>query len=371
MIEPSEHPLFQPFRLGRMELANRFLMAPMTRSRTSQPGDIPNALMAEYYAQRASAGIIISEATQVSLQGMGYAKTPGIYSPEQIQGWKLVTDAVHQAGSKIFLQLWHVGRVSSERVNGLQPIGPSAIPAKETKVYLFDGAPNGDATMIPTDDPREMTQEDIHQVIEEFRQGAANAIAAGFDGVEIHGANGYLIDQFLRSNSNQRSDSYGGSQENRVRLLSEITKAVIDEVGAEQTGVRLSPFITFKDMGDPEILETIMIAANELSELGAAYIHLCEADWDDAPEVPQSFRQELRRVYKNMIIVTGNYTPDRARDVLAKDYADLIGFGRKFLTNPDYPARVAADASLNEISDTHTLFGGGGSQGYTDYPAME
>lgn len=365
------HPLFQPYSVGSIDLKSRFLMAPMTRSRASQPGDIPNALMAEYYAQRATAGLIISEATQVSLQGMGYANTPGVYTQEQIEGWKLVTDAVHAAGSKMFLQLWHVGRVSSERVNGLQPIGPSAIPAKDTKVYVFDGAANGDATMIPTDDPREMTGADIEQATEEFRQGAANAIAAGFDGVEIHGANGYLIDEFLRSNSNQRTDEYGGSKENRVRLLAEVTKAVIAEVGAERTGVRLSPFITFKDMGDPEILETIMIAAKQLQQLGATYIHLCEADWDDAPEVPESFRQELRSVFTNTIIVTGNYTPDRAADVLNNDYADLIGFGRKFLTNPDYPARVAAGAPLTDISDTHTLFGGGGARGYTDYPTMD
>lgn len=372
-MKPStkQHPLFSHYDMDGIEIKNRFLMAPMTRSRASQPGDVPNALMAEYYGQRASAGIIITEATQVSLQGKGYANTPGIYTPEQIEGWKLVTDAVHKAGSKIFLQLWHVGRVSSEKVNGMQPIGPSAVPAKDTKVYIFDGAPNGDATMIPTDAPREMTQEDIGQAIEEFRQGAANAIAAGFDGVEIHGANGYLIDEFLRSNSNKRTDRYGGSKENRVRILTEITKAVIDEVGAERTGVRLSPFITFKDMGDPEILETIMIAAKQLNELGATYVHLCEADWDDAPEVPESFRQELRSVYKNTIIVTGNYTPDRADEVLTKDYADLVGFGRKFLTNPDYPAKVAANAALNDISDTHTLFGGGGARGYTDYPFME
>lgn len=255
----AAHPLYTPYDMQGMALKNRFLMAPMTRSRASQPGDIPNALMAEYYGQRASAGLIITEATQVSLQGMGYANTPGIYTPEQVDGWKLITQAVHNAGSKIFLQLWHVGRVSSAKVNGLQPIAPSAEPAKDTKVYIFDGAPNGDATMIPTDMPRAMTQVDIDGVIEEFRVGARNAIAAGFDGVEIHGANGYLIDEFLRSNSNKRTDEYGGSKENRVRLLNEITKAVIDEVGKERTGVRLSPFITFKDMGDPEILETIMI----------------------------------------------------------------------------------------------------------------
>lgn len=367
----TQHPLYSAYDMQGTDLKNRFLMAPMTRSRATQPGDVPNALMAEYYAQRASAGIIITEATQVSLQGKGYANTPGIYTQEQVEGWKLITEAVHKAGSIIFLQLWHVGRVSSKQVNGMQPIGPSAIPAKDTKVYIFDGAPNGDATMIPTDAPREMTRQDIRTVIEEFRQGAANAIAAGFDGVEIHGANGYLIDEFLRSNSNQRADEYGGTKENRVRLLTEITKAVIDEVGAERTGVRLSPFITFKDMSDPEILETIMIAAKQLQKLGATYIHLCEADWDDAPEVPESFRQELRSVFKNTIIVTGNYTPDRAADVLTKDYADLVGFGRKFLTNPDYPARVAAGAPLNDISDTHTLFGGGGARGYTDYPFME
>ncbi len=363
----TDHPLFDAYDMGTLHLKNRFLMAPMTRSRSSGPGDVPNALMAEYYAQRASAGIIISEATQVSLGGKGYARTPGIYTPEQVEGWKLVTDAVHKAGSKIFLQLWHVGRVSSRQVNGLQPVAPSAVPAANTKVYIFDGAPNNDATMIPTDDPREMTPKDITQAIEEFRLGAANAIAAGFDGVEVHGANGYLIDQFLRSNSNRRKDEYGGSKENRVRFLLEVTRAVVDEIGAERTGVRLSPFITFKDMADPEILDTIMIASDGLNELGVTYIHLCEADWDDAPQVPDAFRVDLRSRFDNTIIVTGNYTPENARKVLTKKFADLVGFGRKFLTNPDYPKRVALGASLNEISDTHTLFGGGGARGYTDY----
>jgi len=327
--------------------------------------------MAKYYGQRSSAGLIISEATQVSLQGMGYAKTPGIYSQEQIEGWKKVTSEVHAKGSKIFLQLWHVGRVSSAQVNGLQPIAPSAVAAKDTQVYIFDGAPNGDATMIPTDEPREMTQADIKQVIEEFRQGARNAIEAGFDGVEIHGANGYLIDQFLRSNCNLRTDEYGGSKENRVRLLAEITQAVVNEIGAERTGVRLSPFIRFKDMDDPEILETIMIAAKQLEEIGATYIHLCEADWDDAPQVPASFRQELREIYSGTVIATGNMTPEIAEALLTEKLIDIAGFGRKFLTNPDYPARVKADAPMNEISDTHTLFGGGTARGYTDYPTMD
>jgi N-ethylmaleimide reductase len=359
--------IFSNYTLSKIELKNRFLMAPMTRSRASQPGDVPNALMAEYYAQRASAGIIITEATQISIQGMGYAKTPGIYSSAQIEGWKLTTDAVHKVGSKIFLQLWHVGRVSSAKVNGLQPIGPSNLIANNTSVYIFDGAPNGDATFVAVDEPRAMTKADIENVIEEFVQGAKNAIEAGFDGVEIHGANGYLIDQFLRSNSNKRTDEYGGSRENRIRLLTEITEAVVNAIGKEKTGVRLSPFISFKDMNDPEILETIMLAAKELNKLDVTYIHLCEADWDDAPQIPTEFRTALRANFKNTIIATGNKTPQEGEQLLQENLVDLIGFGRKFLTNPDYPERVKTNAVLNEISDNHTLFGGGTAKGYTDY----
>ncbi|KAK3606765.1 hypothetical protein CHS0354_018359 [Potamilus streckersoni] len=366
-----KNTLFTPYTLGRIQLKNRFLMAPMTRSRSSQPGDIPNALMAEYYGQRAGAGIIITEATQVSLQGMGYAKTPGIYTKEQIEGWKLITKEVHKNNGKIFLQLWHVGRVSSSKVNGLQPIAPSAKTAKETSVYIFDGAPNGDATFVPVEQPRAMTKADIAQVVQEFRVGAKNAVEAGFDGVEIHGANGYLIDQFLRSNSNDRQDEYGGSKENRVRILNEITQAVADEVGADKTGVRLSPFIKFKDMDDPEILDTIMIAIKELEKIGVVYIHLCEADWDDAPVIPHDFRKKLRENFSNTIIATGNKTPELAEELLTNNLVDIVGFGRKFLTNPDYPERVKRGEKMNEISDSHTLFGGGTAQGYTDYPTKQ
>ena len=362
--------LFSSYKMSGTQLKNRFLMAPMTRSRASQPGDVPNALMAEYYAQRASAGIIITEATQISMQGMGYAKTPGIYSQAQIEGWKLTTDAVHKAGGKIFLQLWHVGRVSSTKINGLQPIAPSALIAKDTKVYIFDGAPNGDATFVPVDEPRAMSNADIENVIAEFVQGAKNAMEAGFDGVEIHGANGYLIDQFLRSNSNKRTDEYGGNQFNRIRLLIEITQAVANAIGKEKTGVRLSPFISFKDMNDPEILETIMLAASELNKLDIVYIHLCEADWDDAPTIPNGFRKALRVTFNNTIVATGNKTPAEGEQLLQQSLVDLIGFGRKFLTNPDYPERVKANAPMNEISDGHTLFGGGDARGYTDYPVM-
>lgn len=362
--------LFSNYKLNHIHLKNRFLMAPMTRSRATEPNDVPNELMAKYYAQRASAGLIITEATQISLQGKGYARTPGIYSKEQIEGWKLTTSAVHNAGSNIFLQLWHVGRVSNTKVNGMQPIGPSNLIANDTKVYIFDGAPNGDATFISVDEPREMNKIDINNVVQEFVQGAKNAIESGFDGVEIHGANGYLIDQFLRSNSNKRSDEYGGTKENRIRLLIQITKAVVDAIGKEKTGVRLSPFISFKDMNDSEILETIMLASEELNKIGIAYIHLCEADWDDAPQIPIEFRIKLRTIFKNTIIATGNKTPDEGESLLEQNLVDLIGFGRKFLTNPDYPERVRTNAPLNEISNTHTLFGGGTAVGYTDYTTL-
>lgn len=359
------------YLLNELELKNRYVMAPMTRSRSSQPGDIPNLLMSEYYKQRSSAGLIITEATQISLQGKGYAKTPGIYTQEQVEGWKLITKAVHESESKIFLQLWHVGRVSSSKVNGLQPIAPSACSAKETSVYIFEDHLNGDATFVPVEKPKEITHIEINKAIDEYTIGADNAIKAGFDGVEIHGANGYLIDQFLRSNSNLRTDEYGGNKENRIKFLIDVAKSIVDKIGKEKVGVRLSPFIKYKDMDDPEILDTIMIAAKELDKLGIAYIHLCEADWDDAPEVPEDFRKELRANYHGTIIATGNKTPEIAEDLLTKDYVDLVGFGRKFLSNPDYPERVKRNADLNEITDGHTLFGGGNHMGYTDYPFLD
>jgi N-ethylmaleimide reductase len=364
-------PLFQPYTLNGLSLKNRIIMPPLTRSRATAPKNTPNALMAEYYGQRVSAGMIIAEATQVSLQGMGYEKTPGIYSQEQIEGWKLVTEEVHKKGGTIFLQIWHAGRVSNSKVNGLQPIAPSAKKAKDTSIYIFDGAPNGDATFVPVEKPRAMTQKDIVQVIEEFRVAAKNAMLAGFDGVELHAANGYLIDQFLRSNSNERIDNYGGTQENRARLLLEITKAVAQEIGHDKTGVRVSPFISFKDMNDPEILETIMVAVQKLNDMDIAYVHLCEADWDDAPIIPNDFMVQLRNTFKNTIIATGNKTPEEANELLGKNLVDLVGFGRKYISNPDYPERVAAQAEINEITDNHTLFGGGGARGYTDYPFLD
>lgn len=363
--------LFEPYTMGNFALENRFVLPPLTRSRSSLPGEVPNALMATYYAQRASAGFLIAEATQVSLQGMGYARTPGVYSAEQIEGWKLVTEAVHKQGRKIFLQLWHTGRVGSSKVNGLQPMAPSPIGASNTSVYIFDGAPNGDATFVPVEQPREMDLNDIETVISEFVQGAKNAIAAGFDGVEIHGANGYLVDQFLRSNSNKRTDEYGGTKEKRTRFVVELTEAVANAVGKERTGLRIAPFIKFKDMDDPEILDTMKILIDKINALDILYLHLSEADWDDAPQIPRDFRLVLRQKFLNTIIATGNKTPEQAELLLKEKLVDLVGFGRKFLANPDYPERVKRNAPLNQITDTHTLFGGGDSRGYTDYPCMD
>ena len=355
--------LFSPLPLGPLQLPNRMVMAPMTRSRSSQPGDVPNALMASYYAQRASAGLIITEATQISRQGQGYSFTPGIYSEEQIAGWRLATDAVHAAGGRIVLQLWHVGRMShaSFQADGV-PVAPSAL-SPEAQVWVVGD--DGVGRMVDCPLPREMSVADIHAVIEDFRQAAANAMRAGFDGVEIHGGNGYLLDQFLRTTSNQRSDEYGGSMAKRIRFVEEVVAAVASEAGAERTGIRLAPFITQRNMNCPEIIPTILQLAKKLDEIGLAYIHLAEADWDDAPQIPETFRHELRKVYQGRVIVAGKYDQARAEHILNQDLADLVAFGRPFVANPDLPARYAGQLPLAEL-DPQSLFGGD-ARGYTDY----
>lgn len=344
---------------------NRIVMAPMTRSRTLQPGDIPSELNARYYAQRANCGLIISEATQISQQGKGYAMTPGIYSDEQIAGWRLVTNAVHQSGGKIFLQLWHVGRVSHPKLQShcQLPVAPSAIKPCDTQVYLLekDGTPK----FVDCEIPRALETDEISKIVDDFRQAARNAIKAGFDGVEIHGANGYLIDQFLRSNSNHRSDGYGGRRENRTRFLLEVAEAVAEQIGAERTGVRLSPYITFKDMNDPEIIDTILLAARGLDKIGVAYVHLSEADWDDAPVIPDQFRHDLRGCYSGTVIVAGAYTRERADKIIDSRMADMVAFGRPFIANPDFPYRLLNNLPL-ATPDPNTFFGGG-EAGYTDY----
>jgi len=358
--------LFTPARLAGLEVPHRVVMAPMTRARSTQPGDIPNAMNARYYAQRASAALIVTEATQISPQGKGYSFTPGIYSREQIAGWRLVTQAVHAAGGRIFLQLWHVGRMSHPDFhNGELPVAPSAVPF-EGKIWKVDPT-TGAGAMINSPTPRALTTEEIKSIIADYRRGARNAIDAGFDGVEIHGANGYLIDQFLRTTSNIRTDSYGGSRENRLRFLKEVVDAVADEVGADRTAIRLAPFLTARGMASPDILPTILAATQYLQDRGIAYLHLVEADWDDAPQVTEEFRQAIRARFTRPIIVAGKYDKVRAEWVLSKGYADLVAFGRPFLANPDLPRRLAKGLPLAAF-DPNTLFGGG-EVGYSDYPS--
>lgn len=358
--------LFQNTKLKQLELKNRVVMAPMTRARTSQPGNIPNQLMATYYQQRANAGLIISEATQISDDSQGYSFTPGVYTDDHVKGWQPITRAVHEQGAAMFCQLWHVGRVSHPTFQqGELPIAPSALAPVETQVWISDDIGNG--KMVDCIQPREMTQADIDRVIKDFANSAKRAVEAGFDGIEIHGGNGYLIDQFLRTNSNKRTDQYGGTSSKRIRFLLAVVDAVIAAIGADKVGVRLAPFITFKDMNCPEIVPTILQAAKELQARDIAYMHLSEADWDDAPVIPENFRVELRNIFTNTIIVAGSYTQQRAEEVLKKGYADLIAFGRPFVSNPDLVSRLKHNYKLADLNGA-TLFGGNAT-GYIDYPS--
>lgn len=362
----SSGTLFQPMTLAGSELPNRIVMAPMTRSRSTQPGDVANAMMATYYAQRASAGLIITEATQISAQGKGYSFTPGIYTFAQVAGWRLVTEAVHAAGGRIYLQLWHVGRMShaSFHVDGL-PVAPSAL-APDAQVWVV--GEDGVGRMVECPTPRELSTTDIAAIIEDYRHAARNADLAGFDGVEIHGGNGYLIDQFLRTPSNQRQDAYGGDRQGRLRFLQEVTSAVAEEIGAARVGVRLAPFITARNMNCPDIIPTILEAAAYLSHLGIGYLHLSEADWDDAPQIPHDFRVQLRATFKGAIIVAGRYDAGRGAVLIEQGLVDLIAFGRPFIANPDLPARLARQLPLADF-DGSRLFGGD-AHGYNDYPAL-
>ncbi|MGV3680768.1 MAG: alkene reductase [Acidovorax sp.] len=368
MTATSSSPLFRPLQLGPLALPSRIVMAPMTRARSSQPGDVPNALMAQYYAQRASAGLIVTEATQISRQGQGYSFTPGIYSDAQVDGWRRVTDAVHAEGGRMVLQLWHVGRMShaSFHADGL-PVAPSAI-APQAQVWV--AGDDGVGRMVDSPVPRALSVQDIQGVIGDFRRAAANAMRAGFDGVEIHGANGYLVDQFLRTTSNQRTDAYtGATLEGRTRFALEVATAVASEAGAERTGMRLAPFITQRGMDCPEIIPTILHLARQLDATGLAYLHLVEADWADAPQIPETFRTALRQAYQGRVIVAGGYDAARASQVLSDGFADLVAFGRPFIANPDLPRRLAEGLPLAAF-DAKALFGGD-ARGYSDYAAYE
>ncbi len=357
--------LFDPIRLGDLTLPNRIVMPPMTRSRASQPGDVPNALMAEYYAQRASAGLIISEGTFVSPMGKGYAWTPGIYTREQLNGWRLVTNAVHQAGGRIFAQLWHVGRVSHEDLlNGATPVSASAIRANGVRVFV-SGA-KGEAQFVEASTPRALEKNEIAEIVEQFRLAALNAINAGFDGVELHAANGYLVNQFLDTGSNARTDEYGGSLENRLRFLDQVTRALVGAVGGGRVGVRLAPLTTLNGCADANPEETYTAAARMLGEVGAGYLHIAEADWDDAPSMATDFRTALRNAYPSVIVYAGKYDGARARLAIEQGWADMIGFGRPYVSNPDLTERLRQSLPLAPHQQA-TLFGGG-ADGLTDYP---
>jgi len=357
--------LFNAKKLGTFEANNRIVLAPMTRSRTAQPNDIPTDLMAEYYAQRASAGFIITEATQISPQGKGYSFTPGIFTTEQVDGWKNITQAVHKERGHIISQLWHVGRMSHASFHtDSQPVAPSAI-APDAQVWLV--GEDGIGRMVDCPVPRALSKQDIQDIIVDYRHAAKNAIEAGFDGIEIHAGNGYLIDQFLRRSSNKRTDEYGGSITNRLRFALEVIEAVSDEIGPNKVGIRLAPFITQRGMGDSEAVDAILIASKKFNDMDLAYIHLSEADWDDAPIVSDEFRHNLRENFKGCIVVAGNYTAKTGAELIDSGLVDFIAYGRKFLANPDLPYRFEHELSLNEITDTSTLFGGN-AHGYTDYP---
>lgn len=357
-------PLLEPFQLGPLALKNRLVMAPMTRNRAGE-GRVPTPLMAEYYAQRASAGLIITEATQISQRGTGYVGTPGIHTPDQIAGWKTVTDAVHAAGGHIFCQIWHVGRISHAEFqpSNAAPLAPSAIRAtKQATIFTSQG---------PTEpsEPRAMSQEEIRETIEEFAQAARNAREAGFDGVEIHAANGYLIDQFLRSGSNQRTDAYGGSLENRLRFLSEVVQAVVAAWRADRVGVRLSPMKEgFNDVFDENHEETFSAAVQALNAYNLAYVHLFDGLSDSDDENAKRLAPKLRVVYTGTLIVNGNYDQAAGEADLAAKRADLIAYGQLFLSNPDLPERFRTGAALN--TPDHSTYYGGTEKGYTDYPTL-
>lgn len=368
--------LFDSYNLQQLRLKNRIVMPPMTRSR-SAAGEVATDLMAQYYSQRASAGLIISEGTQISRQGQGYAWTPGIYSCDQIAGWKKVTDAVHAADGVMFAQLWHVGRVShtSLQENGAAPVSASAIQAEGVKVFI-DVSGNGAAEgknahtqMIQHSMPRELTIPEIKQIIADYAQAAKNAIDAGFDGVELHGANGYLIEQFTDSQTNHRTDEYGGSLTNRLRFLKEVATAVAAAIGKERVGVRQAPLTTLMGAQDDNPEETYIAAAKILNEIGVAYIHIAEADWDDAPVMPVAFKEAYRKAFTGTLIYAGKYTRERAEEALANGWADLIAFGRPFIANPDLPYKLEHHLPLN-APDRSTFFGGT-EEGYVDYPAYK
>ena len=356
VLQASAGDLLLPYQLGPLALTNRMVMAPMTRSRALD-GNVPSRLAETYYAQRASAGLIVTEATQVSPQGVGYIRTPGIHSPEQVAGWRRVTDAVHRAGGKIFAQLWHVGRISHPDFHGGElPVAPSAVAA-DGEVFTFQGPKK----MIA---PRALGIDEIAGIVEQFRHGAENARAAGFDGVEVHGANGYLLDQFTRDGTNRRTDAYGGSLHNRIRLPLEVAEAVVGVWGPARVGYRISPNGAFNSMSDSDPVATFSALTEELNQRGLLYLHVVDPAADAAKRISPVLRPKFDGTY----IVNGGFDQAAAEAAVASGETDLVAFGVPFLANPDLPERYRTRVSLN--APDRTTFYAGEERGYVDYPAL-
>jgi N-ethylmaleimide reductase len=365
--------LFESTQLGPYTLKNRIVLPPLTRSRSSQPGNVPNDLMADYYRQRAGAGFMVTEGTQIEPRGQGYAWTPGMHSPEQVEGWRKITAAVHAEGSIIFAQLWHVGRVShnSLQPGGAAPVAPSAIAADNVKVFVETGP--GQGALTEPSVPRALTTAEVKELVQLYAQAARNALDAGFDGVELHCANGYLVNQFISSHTNRRTDEYGGPLQNRLRFLREVVQAVADVVGKERLGVRFAPLFAsteedrvYLGLVEEDPHETYIEAIKVLEQVGIAYVSLAEADWDNAPELPETFRNDVRSNFSGKILYAGKYNVERGVRVVKAGWGDLIAFGRPFIANPDLPERIAQGWPLNAV-DPATMYGGT-DKGYTDYP---
>ncbi|ENG6256695.1 alkene reductase [Yersinia enterocolitica] len=360
--------LFSPLKVGALTLPNRVFMAPLTRLRSIEPGDIPTPLMAEYYRQRASAGLIITEATQISFQAKGYAGAPGLHTQEQLNAWKKITQAVHDEGGHIAVQLWHVGRISHHSLQPGQqaPVAPSAIAA-DTRTTVRDET--GAWVRVPCSTPRALETEEIPGIINDFRQATANAREAGFDYIELHAAHGYLLHQFMSPASNQRTDQYGGSIENRTRLTLEVVDATAAEWGAERIGIRISPLGPFNGLDNGEDQEeAALYLIEELNKRHIAYLHISEPDWAGGKPYSDAFRDAVRARFKGVIIGAGAYTADKAESLIEKGFIDAVAFGRSYISNPDLVERLQQNAPLNE-PDGETFYGGG-AKGYTDYPKL-
>lgn len=365
----SLNKLLSPVTIGSVAPENRVVMAPLTRNRAAQPGDVPGAMNVRYYEQRAGAGLIVTEGTQISRHGQGYFATADIYTDEQEAGWAEVVKTVHAKGGKMSLQLWHVGRVSHRLVheNMQVPVAPSAIRAENTAVFVKHG--DGSFGMVPADEPRALDAAELPVILRQYVEAAKRARRAGFDMVEVHAANGYLLHQFLATGTNLWTDAYGGSVEKRARFVVEVVEAVAGVFGADRVGVRVSPNFVAFGMSDSEAQASTLHLATHLERLGIAYIHIAEPDWVGGEALSDDFRAELRAIYGGKIIVAGNYTPETAEERLEKGQADAIAFGRPFLANPDLVERFRPGGPLN-TPDAATFFGGG-EAGYTNYPTLD